>query len=177
MIIDASYFFGDILIGQLSEQSVQDRLTWFIKQYEPEILQGLLGYETFTHLEDDDSKWTELKNGAEYTDERGLLRKWNGIIQPEKKISLIAYYVYYWYQRSQATTTSGATEAKTQTQNAVSVIPSLKMATAWNKMVRENDELYHFLNAKKDVYTEWYDWASKDDSNVKFFHSINSFNL
>ena len=180
MIIDTSYFFGDILIGQLSEQSVQDKLTLFINQFEPEILQGLLGYETYKKLiavtVPIEQRWTDLKNGKEYIDELGVLRKWNGLVQ-SIKVSLIAYYVYYWYQRSQATTTSGTGEGKTQTQNAIPVSPVGKMVNAWNKMVNQNIELYRFLNANKEVYTEWYDWAVKDDSNIKFFHSINSFNI
>lgn len=176
MIIDTSYFFGDILIGQLSEQSVQDKLGWFINQYEPEILRGLLGYETYKLMNETtpEQRFTDLKTGKEYTDETGL-RKWEGLVSG--KISLIAYYVYYWYQRSQTTTTSGTGEGKTQTQNAIPVSAMDKMASAWNKMVSLNKELYLFLNAKKDVYTEWYDWAVKDDSNVQFFQPINTFNL
>lgn len=178
MIIDTSYFFGDILIGQLSEQSVQDKGNLFIKQYEPEILRGLLGYETYKLLivENPESRFVELNTGKEYTDKTGL-RKWEGLIQPTLKISLIAYYVYYWYQRSQTTTTSGTGEGKTQTQNAIPISSMDKMASAWNKMVSLNEELYSFLNANKDVYPEWYNWALKDDSNLKFFHTINTFNL
>lgn len=285
MIIDTSYFFGDILIGQLSEQSVQDKVNWFINQYEPEILRGLLGYETYSKLMlalsqgSVEAKWMDLLTGAEYT-YQGVLRKWNGLLQlpagsttinfsnevnivvgrggtydpapgttaiipsgfvgkdfvfmqraygpmirrdesnpkatdnfsvngnvltllngfvfnmndtyfyygensltvsntgsATTKISLIAYYVYYWFQRSQSTTTSGTGEGKTQTQNAIPVSVTDKMASAWNKMVSLNKDLYCFLNAKKDVYTEWYDWAVSDDSNVQFFHPINTFNI
>lgn len=177
MIIDTSYFFGDILIGQLSEQAVQDKVNWFINQYEPEILRGLLGYETYKLMsaETPEQRFVDIKTGKEYTDEKGILRKWDGLVSG--KISLIAYYVYYWYQRSQSTTTSGTGEGKTQTQNAIPISAMDKMASAWNKMVTLNEELYCFLNTKKDVYTEWYDWAIKDDSNVQFFHPINTFNL
>ena len=284
MLIDTSYFFGDILIGQLSEQSVQDKVNWFINQYEPEILRGLLGYETYNKFMiglaqgSIEAKWMDLLSGAEYTDQ-GILRKWDGLLQlpsgsttinfsnevnvvvgrggtydPEPgttttipagfvgkaftfiqrgfgplirrdeddpkatdnfsvsgnaltllngfvftdedtyfyygdnslvitgndattKISLIAYYVYYWYQRSQASTTSGTGEGKTQTQNAIPISAMDKMASAWNKMVNLNKDLYLFLHAKKDVYTEWYDWAVKADSNLQFFHPINTFNI
>ena len=178
MIIDITYFFGDILIGQLSEQSVQDKVNLFINQYEPEILKGLLGYETYKLMSatTPEERFNELKNGAEFTDEKGLLRKWEGLARTDK-VSLIAYYIYYWYQRSQITTTSGTGEGKTQTQNAIPISAMDKMASAWNKMVSLNKDLYCFLNAKKDVYTEWYDWAQKDDSNVQFFNTINTFNL
>ena len=178
MIIDITYFFGDILIGQLSEQSVQDKVNLFINQYEPEILKGLLGYETYKLVSATapEERFNELKNGAEFTDEKGLLRKWEGLARTDK-VSLIAYYVYYWYQRSQTTTTSGTGEGKTQTQNATEESPADKMFKVWNKMVSQNEELYCFLNAKKDVYTEWYKWVTADNSSLNYLTRINLFNL
>ena len=179
MIIDITYFFEDIQIGQLSEQSVQDKVILLIQQTEPKILKGLLGYETYKLLmaENPESRFVDLKNGIEYTDKNGLLKKWEGLAQPTLKISLIACYVYYKYQRNQVTTTSGTGEGKTQTQNAIPISAMDKMASAWNKMVSLNKELYCFLNAKKDVYTEWYNWVTKEGPNSEFFENINSLNL
>lgn len=161
MLIDTSYFFGDIQIGQLSEQSVKDTLNLFISQYEPAILERLLGYATYKQLTGSDQKWTDLKTGVEYTDENGRLQKWNGLYNATTKVSLIAYYVYCQYMENQLTATGGAGEGKVQMQNSIAVTNGRKIRKAWNLMVKQNEQLYCFLNAKKDVYTDWYEWSSE----------------
>lgn len=94
MIIDASYFFGNLEIGQLDEQSVQDKLNLFIDQYEPEFMESVMGYASYKAfkaglLEDPiEEKWTNLLSGAEYTDINGRLQSWKGIIRNTGAISV-----------------------------------------------------------------------------------------
>lgn len=176
MLIDISYFFGDIQIGQLSEQSVQDTLNLFISQYEPKILERLLGYATYKQLTGLDQKWTDLKTGVEYTDENGRLQKWNGLYNATTKVSLIAYYVYCQYMENQLTATGGAGEGKVQMQNSIAVSAGRKIQKAWNLMVKQNRQLYCFLNAKKDVYPEWYEFSQGNESGL-FFKEANSLGI
>ena len=176
MLIDTSYFFGDIQVGQLSEQSVQDTLILFIKQYEPRILEGLLGYATYNKLSESDPKWTALKTGTEYTDTNGATRKWQGLYDSTTKISLIAYYVYCQYMENQLTETGGAGEGKILLQNAVVVSAGRKIRKAWNLMVSQNVALYDFLMAKKDDYPEWYEWQTGTYGNT-FFQQANEFGI
>lgn len=87
MLIDYTYFFGDCSIGQLSESSVQGKINWFIDQYEPEYLQGVLGYETYKAFMSGlvtapvPQIWLDLLNGKEYNDIIGRRRRWRGLIQ------------------------------------------------------------------------------------------------
>ncbi len=94
MIIDASYFFGPLMIGQLDQPSVQDELNLFIDQYEPEYMEAVMGYETYRDfkaglLEDPIlQKWTDLLAGTEYTDINGRLQNWKGLIRNTGAISV-----------------------------------------------------------------------------------------
>lgn len=164
-LIDTSYFFGDCQIGQLSEQSVQDKVTWFINQYEPEILQALLGYDTYNAFTKGlavtpiDPKWTNLKLGVEYVDIAGFTKKWRGLapaVVGSFVESPIAYYVYYKIRKKDATNTGGVGENETQSQNSVPVSPAQKMVTAWNRMVTINRELFDFMYAKQSDYPDWF---------------------
>lgn len=195
MLIDTSYFFGDCAIGQLSEQSVQDKVTWFISQYEPEILTALLGYETYKAFTDGlkvtpiDPKWTNLQDGVEYTDIAGITKKWRGLktVNGTFKESLIAYYVYYKIRKQDATNTSGAgTETEVQSQNSTPVTPAAKMVKAWNRMVVINRELFDFMYAKQSDYPDWFGkvftrsgmfGAYSQTNPYNFLQTINSFGI
>ena len=86
MLIDNTYFFGDCSVGQLSENSVQGKLSWLIQQYEPEYLLGVLGYNTMKAflagilVSPMDPIWSGLLSGKEYTDVNGRPRKWRGLL-------------------------------------------------------------------------------------------------
>lgn len=83
--IDASYFFGDLLIAQKSDSAVAGNLNWFIDEHEPRLLADLLGYDLYqayaagitagTPL----TKWTELRDGVAYTNRSGISTKWPGL--------------------------------------------------------------------------------------------------
>lgn len=71
------------------------------------------------------------------------------------KKSLIANYVYYWYQRNSHTQTATTSEVKAVNENSSIASPALKMVRAWNEMSLWICELVDYLNAKKDDYPEW----------------------
>lgn len=91
------------------------------------------------------------------------------------KKSLIANYVYYWYQRNNHTQTATTGENKAVNENSTAASPALKMVRAWNEMSAWICELVDYLNAKKDDYTEWADqdvWCM-----LRKFKTINEFNI
>lgn len=87
MLIDYTYFFGDLSIGQLSEQSVKDKLAWYINQYEPVYLEDLLGYATYRQFSADilldpiPARWLDLLFGADYTNLYGRPSRWKGLLR------------------------------------------------------------------------------------------------
>jgi hypothetical protein len=44
MIIDTSFFFGDLYVPQVTETQVANSLAKYIDKYEPEFLQRVFGY-------------------------------------------------------------------------------------------------------------------------------------
>jgi hypothetical protein len=91
------------------------------------------------------------------------------------KESLIANYVYYWYQRNNHTQTATTGEVKPQNENAVIANPSLKLVKAWTDMSAWICELVDYLDAKKDDYTQW---ADQDVyCMLRKFRPINEFNI
>ena len=140
-------------------------------------------------------KWKDLVDGADFED-----KHWNGLryIVGTKKISLIAYYVYFWYLKEDFATYSTTGIQVAQSENAISQLPNEKQVSAWNKFVNMYDggniqqrgyafsrnwngtmlrwnggernevSLYDFMSAKSDVY------------DLRFFNHydlINSMNL
>lgn len=257
MLIDKSYFFGDLQIAQPTQTEVADNIDWFINKYEPKLLTQLLGYQLYKDLKAGmltspvDQKWLNLLFGVEYTNKQNKLTKWNGLIItddgqalqiligkpadivvdrardeydpasgtsttiiPDQFIgttfifsqrgigpfrndeysisgniltllngvkfsrndtffylsgydislspgstvqnkSLIANYIYYWYQKDQQTTTVGSGEVNNASQNATNTTGGRKAARAWNEMAHMNRELYAFLEANRTVYPEY----------------------
>jgi len=170
MLIDKSYFFGDILIAQKSGD--EGNINRFIQECEPEILSDMLGYGLYKaflaalSLEVGPSpgpevfleqRFIDLRNGKEYTASDGILRKWKGLIFTENtaKRSLIANFVYFYYTKNEASVSTGTGEKTANAQNSSNASPRRKMCNAWNKMVLMNEELHHFLYHNQATYPEF----------------------
>lgn len=73
--------------------------------------------------------------------------------------SCIAYYIYYWYRRSNATQTTDFGEVVTSAENSVNASPRKKMASAWNIMHAWVREFCEFMEATQiadpTIYPEW----------------------
>lgn len=161
--IDASYFFGDLLIAQKSETSVASNLNLFIDEHEPRLLADLMGYDLYEAYKagiaagSPLAKWTELRSGVAYTTRSGISTKWPGLIftNGTAKKSLIANYVYWLWMENTASDSTGTGEKITAAQNAANASPASKMIRAWNQMVNWNCELIEFLLTKADTYPEF----------------------
>ena len=164
MIIDKTYFIGEINIPGLQSTDVQAKLNVFINKYESEYLELALGY-SFAKLfaaglaaDTPPTKWTDLKDGAEYENADGITKKWKGLSNSMKN-SPIANYVYYWHTRDNATYTAPMGEVKGKSENSVSTSGAIKQMRAYNAMVDMTRSLHEFLLCKKAssvlVYTEF----------------------
>lgn len=168
-LIDATYFIRNINIpnidiAKISNAVTLERLNWFIMKYEPECLLKILGYSLYKAvLTENSTRITELIFGAEYVNSWGTTKKWEGLIQPTPKISLIANYIYYYFQEASATQTSGVNTnvPKGEASEAVSV--GDKMIYAWQFFNRETAKMVDFLVNKNSVgtavYPEFTQWT------------------
>lgn len=164
MIIDRSYFYGNLAVAQLNEASVQKSADRFIAQYEEEYLESILGYE-FKKLYDagivaNDQIYKDIRDGKEYQSNAiGKLYKWKGLSfgTAPIKFSPIANYVYWKYMSFNQTFTTGSGDKVAQTGIATHVGSSQKMIYAWNEMVDWNLVLRDFLLSNNDVYPTYVD--------------------
>lgn len=204
MLIDASYFVGELNIPNTDDLSVLSELTSFINKYEVNFMREALGmdlYRAFMNAlgqtsagylnvtegkanEDIDQKWKDLLNGKEYIGLDVRLHKWIGFVSVADDVSgkksPIANYVYYWWMRSHATQSTGVSEVVANADNAVNVSVAEKASRAWNEMVEWIHDLIWFMDysssfADYNYYPGW--WLQNRYRLLKTFRPINAFSI
>lgn len=136
-LIDSSYFTGEILLT--NKTALASDLTQAITKYEKEILISLLGYELYDLMNNNQTiePYKSLIEGAEFSIEfDGITQtiKWEGLKNSAKE-SLIAYYVYYQYQKRNFIKPSAISSVKPLAENADISSPYPAMVEAWNRMI------------------------------------------
>lgn len=85
MLIDTSYFQGDLSIGQITSPAVIASVNLFIQKFEEDFLTRLLGYSLYKAfkagllLEAPEQRFLDLRDGKEYQWD-GWLHKWRGLV-------------------------------------------------------------------------------------------------
>lgn len=164
-IIDKTYF-DDLDINIPDNEA--ETLTASIVKYEPEILRMALGstlYELMIAIPTD-SPYKEIMDGEDYDIVSGDVTytvKWNGLKNSDK-ISLIAYYVYYWWMRNHASLTVYSGEIKPGYENAAQASMAMKVSGAWLRLKElygypgqdiYQPSLYNFLTEHESDYPTW----------------------
>lgn len=132
-------FKGQALIAQIENSDVYDNVQYFIDVYEPKFLKELLGLDLFTEFEAGlaeetiDTKWISLR------DETDLKQ-------------MIVYYVYWFIQENDITTTVGTGESKLRKDNAQAANPLQKMVRNWNDMVED----VRLFDLDTETYPNWH---------------------
>lgn len=106
------------------------------------------------------------------------------------KMSLMADYIYFYWMRNAATSSSGLGEVVPQPGNATSVSSMHKQVAAWNDMSDRIFSLWQFLNTQASAYPEWntsvpYRYAQQTifggglfgNCPVRKYQKINTFNI
>jgi hypothetical protein len=182
-LIDSTYFIREIDLPSTAISGTKEDLATFITQYEKEVLIDLLGYELYKDFiaNSGDTRWTRLTNGYEYQEDYQdgtTTVKWNGLINTDL-ISLIAYYVYFYYAKFHATRTSRVGESIDLSENANMTTWTPKMVNAWNEFVglygKQGDSVinptaYNFLKKFEDDATNGYEgWIFTDHIKTNTF--------
>lgn len=181
-LLSPSFFIRDINIPNTGTPAILNNLTSYINRYEPECLVNLFGYPLYKLFLADgfvSSRMIDLRDGSEYIDAFGNLKKFEGLVH-DTNSSLIAFYVYYLFQEANATLTTGVSTKVSDSEGGKSVSPIEKMVYAWNQFSKGANILVDFLWYKVDVngvrvYSEFDNeqyWKSKD-----FCEGINLFGL
>ncbi|KAF0193983.1 MAG: hypothetical protein FD166_3609 [Bacteroidetes bacterium] len=150
MLIDQSYFVGEILVpnltgvGPIPAGNVEE-LTRFITKYEPDYLDEVLGpglseaFQAGISAATPDQRWIDLKSK---------------LVNDTRKESPIAGYVYYHFYRDRLSTSSGLGEIESSAENASVVLNTDKMARAYNDAVRKGRAVFKWVLENASTYTE-----------------------
>ncbi len=118
----------------------------YIDKYERIILSRVLGYELYKEFNTAIAggspalKWTELRDGAEYTDT--YLEYFEGV----KDLAVDYIYFKFIQQNNEYSTSVGI--KKVLTENSENITPNNKVVIAYNDMVDINEQLRKFIPAK-----------------------------
>lgn len=146
-------------------------LQQYIDKYEPRILTRVLGYQLYKEFnvglaeETPAEKWTELRDGAEYTynDE---LKYFDGLK------TLIVNYVYFKFVKEQSQFNTGVGIKSIDTENSQNTDASFKQVYAFNELVDINCQLNEFITAKNDEVANTY-----ENYSYKEIHKVNEYNI
>lgn len=183
-LIDKTYFQGELNIPSLQGgSSVLNSLNLFIGVREPMYLKAALGYSFWKLFVEGiaaptpDARWAALKNGADYTDADGIIRRWEGFVNAAKE-SPISCYVYYWFVRDTSTYTTTSGEVESKKENASNVHHNMKLVRAYNEMVCLTHVLHDYLtHAVDEELLPLYPEFNIEAVESKQFKPINIFNL
>lgn len=149
-----------IAIPNLNEEVILGNLNNYIALHEPLYRESVFGYAMNKEFEAGLSegtpltKWTNLRDGAEYTDSCGNVQKWTGFVNTLKE-SPIAYYVYFYLVREGNSILTGTGMVESRHENSDGVTPLVKLTDAWNYMVDYNRKLAAFIEANSSDYTTY----------------------
>ena len=161
MIIDYSYFRGEITIPQMNQPEVLNVVNAMISKYEPRFLKSLFGLSFYQEFEqgidpvsgDMDQRWSDLLDGTIYT-YNDKEYEWVGFSNSSKE-SPIANYVYSKLMEKDILYTTVTGTVKGKAENSMSANPIDKIVRAWNEMVEWNISLIEYLNRNTETYPEW----------------------
>lgn len=156
-LISLDYFIRDIMIPNISATSTSNtaliqKLNLFIQKYEPQCLTKILGYALYKKvLNESTQRITDLVYGVEFTDTQGNLVKWKGLVRPSELISLIANFIYFYYEEYTKAHTAGVGTVLHNPEAGIAISPADKMSQAWNFFSEETYMMTDFLWIQKDV--------------------------
>lgn len=142
MLIDETFFKGNIFIANVDEPNPDDLFNETLKRViditEEEVLSFAFGVEMWMDFKekyqlDSDNlpqNYKDILNGKVYTKEfNGKQKKlsWRGLIDKDKKVSLLAYYAFVIYQIETVTQTTAFGQVKIDNKvgNPVSISPKV----------------------------------------------------
>lgn len=172
-LIDNTYFVREIALPEGKYKAIQV----FITRYEPKVIYDLFGYELGKLIIVYDSgtspqRIKDIVEGKEYTiSETNRYKpgggdsaiKWNGLIN-EEKVSLLAYWIFYWWCRENESFATNVGGAKSKLENAVNIGFNEKTTFAWREMIQlygffNQPEIepscFNFMNEFQTTYPEW----------------------
>lgn len=153
-LVNSSFFIRDINLVNLTEIRTLERLNYFISKHETECLKKILGLKLYNaFLTESSQRMTDLIYGVGYFSGSNFERYWYGIVY-DINISLVANYVYYYFQKANALQTVGTSTKASKSEAGVSESPKEKMVAAWKFFASDTRAMASFLWNKTDDDTD-----------------------
>lgn len=150
LLIDETFFVRDINLVNLTEPKVLERILSFIAKYEPLCLKGVLGTSLYKIVDTETSQRVDdIIEGVEWIGATGIDRVWDGLVHDD--ISLIANYIYVYFQRANALQTTGVATKASKPEAGINASPRDKQINAWQYFATESRHLISFLWNQRDV--------------------------
>lgn len=98
MFIDYTYFYEDLYLAAIEDEAVRASIQQSINKREPEFMSKLLGYELYRDLKAGllidpiAAKWVNLLYGTEFTNRKGNLEYWKGLVAYSDGITVNTYW-------------------------------------------------------------------------------------
>lgn len=154
MILDTSYFINKSVFipNVVAQPSIGSNTPTAINQLQQEIDEK--EYEYFISIlgnEQTNELFTQFEENGDWKLE--ALQKWKDLIDGKddwkgirysigtKKISLIAYYVFFYYLKNDFSNYSTTGVQIPQSENSISQLPNEKQVNAWNTFVSMNSSI------------------------------------
>ena len=160
MIIDESYFINDIAIANTNNTSIEASLNSAIVKREKEALISQFGYELYKLFiaNPTDQIYLDIVEGKEFSFEfcgKTVTRKWIGLANSEK-VSLLAYYVYFFYEKDRNTFNSSVGFVTPKVENAEQDNPRMNYVNSWNQYIEQRGDLNKINECPRTLNTRRY---------------------
>lgn len=154
MALTAAYFVGDISVPNIAGSSIIETANLFdlqiaISKHEPIYLEKVMGatlyqaYAAGIATPSPEARWTALRDQIYQIDPVLSIG-----------ISATAYYVYFFFMRSQKSLTVVNAEVEGAHENLPTVTRWDKMVDAWNECARLTEKITDWLDAHAADYPE-----------------------
>ena len=157
-IITDSYFIEKISLPT-DNTAISNKLSVSIDRAEKKYLIDILGYELYSLFVAElptptSQRFTDILDGAEFTNSLGNLDKWDGLKDETTYVSMLAYFTFYEFETSNINATGTGTTSNMY-ENAEKVSPVEKQLQAYNLGIEQYHKLYDFLLQNQSDYPEW----------------------
>jgi hypothetical protein len=173
-------FRGDINVPNTADSLVCEELRAIIETYEPQFFDEVLGvafaaeFYSAAGQATVDPQWQDLINGKVWTDDHSgtsVTRRHRGLKYAA------ARYVYWYWQRTRGSLTTGVGEVVPSAENSTVIAPIGKQVQAWNQMAGALPDIWQFIQYYQLAGTAAFPTFDRTQPKYHLFRTQNVLNL
>jgi len=157
-LIDSNYFIGAISLPT-DNVHYTNKLQIYIDRTEKEYLVNLMGYELYKLYiaAPTIGRFEPITNGTDFSNTvTGLEDNWQGLVNEETYISMLAYFTYFEYLRGNQSSETGNGVTYNLFENSEKISAIHKQQNAFNLAVEQYVKLRDYLTTNSSTFPEWH---------------------